>query len=139
MALVNALTNLASPPNVAYWKRLIDFERDVLPGRAYVHLQEFRKAFPSEAKAYDADYGRLRADSTVQKLARLEIFSRQAKDFDPRSKPFERRQMLAKITRTLSAYSDLKNASDPVKAQEAKNCLADLLWARAALKARIEK
>jgi hypothetical protein len=139
MALVNALTNLASPPNVAYWKRLIDYERDVLPGRAYVHLQEFRKAFPAEAKAYEEDYRRLRADETVQKLARLEVFSRHAKDFDPRSKPFELRKMLSKIGRTLSAYSDLKKVPDAIKAQEAKNCLADLLWARAALNARIEK
>jgi hypothetical protein len=139
MALVNALTNLASPPRAAYWQRLIDSERDVLPGRAYLHLLEFRKRFPEEAAAYDGLFRALKADSTVEKLAKLEEFSRQAKDFDPRARAFEAKQMQMKIARTIKAYEVLKEEADPFKRQEAKNCLADLAWAAAALKARLDK
>lgn len=139
MALVNALTNLASPPNARYWSRLVDHELDVLPGRALVHLTEFRKLFPEAAKAYEGEYRRLRADVTVQKLARLEEFSRVAKDFDPRTPAFKAKELLMKIDRTIAAYNSLKEESNPVFVQEAKNCLADLLWAQAALKARFEK
>jgi hypothetical protein len=138
-ALVNALTNLASPPNVRYWRRLIDFEVDVLPGRAYLHLNEFRRQFPVEAKDYDDIFNRLKKDPVVIRLARLEEFSRQAKDFDPRAKPHDVQRMLHKISRTVKAYETLKEGDDPCRVQEAKNCLAELLWAQAALKARLER
>lgn len=137
-AVVNALTNLASPPDIGSWRRLIDFELDVLPGRAYLHLMEFRKRFPAAAKAYDEVYRRLRADAEVVKLARLEAFSREAKDFDPNAKTHVARSMLQKIGRTVKAYESLKESDDPVKVQEAKNCLADLIWAAIALKARLK-
>jgi hypothetical protein len=139
MALVNALTNLASPPNVRFWRRLIDHEIDVLPGRALLHLMEFRKRFPADAREYGDVLRRLRADPTVVQLAKLEAFARQAKDFDPKGKTAEMRWTAQKISRTIQAYAVLKKGSNPVHVQEAKNCLADLLWTEAALKARIGK
>jgi hypothetical protein len=139
MALENALTNLASPPNVRFWRRLIDHEIDVLPGRALLHLMEFRKRFPADAREYGDVLRRLRADPTVVQLAKLEAFARQAKDFDPKGKTAEMRWTAQKISRTIQAYAVLKKGSNPVHVQEAKNCLADLLWTEAALKARIGK
>ena len=138
-AVVISLTNYASPPDAAYWSRLIDSEIDVLPGRAYMHLQEFRKKFPSDAKAYDDRFKNLKARSEVVKMAQLEAFSARAKDFDPNASKGKLQGLLAKIKSASDAYEAFKGHSDPVIVQEAKNCLADMKWAEAAIKACVGK
>ena len=138
-AVVLSLTNYASPPDAAYWMRLIDSEIDVLPGRAYVHLQEFRKKFPSEARAYDDQFKSLKARSEVVKMAQLEAFSATAKDFDPNASKGKLQGLLAKIKSAYGAYEVFKGHSDPVIVQEAKNCLADLKWAESAIRACVGK
>lgn len=137
-AVVIALTNYASPPDAAYWKRLIDSEVDVLPGRAYLHMVEFRKRFPAEGAAYDERFKEFKSRSEVVKLAQLEAFSEKAKDFDPHAGKQKLGALLSKISTTMRVYEAFKGHGDPLVVQEAKNCLADLKWAEIALKAHLK-
>ena len=138
-AIVQALTNYASPPDADYWSRLIDSEIEVLPGRAYMHLNEFRKLFPGESKAYDDRFKALKARSEVVKMAQLETFAAKVRDFDPNESKSNLQSMLSKLKSASKAYEPFKGHSDPFIAQEAKNCLADLKWAEIALKAHVGK
>ena len=61
------------------------------------------------------------------------------KDYDPNAKPAKLRTTLGKVTSALKAYEPLKAHEDPVVAQEAKNCIADLMWTQAAIKAAVTK
>ena len=137
--VVLALTDYAAPPNAAYLRRLIDSELDVLPGRAYMHILEFRKTYPAAAADYDASFDGLKVRSEVVKMAQLEAFSAKAKDFDPNAGKAALKSLLSKISTTARAYEPFKSHSDPAIVQEAKNCLADLKWTEAALKAHIKK
>ena len=137
--VVLALTDYAVPPNAAYLRRLIDSELDVLPGRAYMHILEFRKTYPAAAADYDASFDGLKVRSEVVKMAQLEAFSAKAKDFDPNAGKAALKSLLSKISTTARAYEPFKSHSDPAIVQEAKNCLADLKWTEAALKAHIKK
>lgn len=138
-AVVSAITNLGSPPGAAYWRRLVEFEKDVLPGLALLHITEFRKAFPKEAAQFDADFKALKARPGVEKLAKLEAASRALKDFDPTAKPAKLRDLLAKTSAAIKKYEPLKSEEDPVVSQEAKNCIADLMWTQAAIKAALPR
>ena len=138
-AVVIALTNYASPPNAAYWTRLLQYEVDVLPGRALMHLEEFRKRFPAEAKAFDDQYKALKARSEARKLAKLEAFAAKARDFDPSAGKGRLQKLLSQVKAAGDAYESLKEHADPAIVQEAKNCLADLKWAEVALKACLGK
>lgn len=137
--VVLALTDYAAPPDAAYWRRLIDSEIDVLPGRAYMHIVEFRKRFPAAAADYDESFAALKARSEVVKMAQLEAFSAKAKDFDPGAGKAELRSLLLKISTTVRAYEPFKGHPDAAVVQEAKNCLADLKWAEAAINAHVKK
>ena len=96
--VASAVMAMRSPQTPKQWKYYIDFDVDVLPGRAYLEIEEFRKAFPKEAAAYDDVWERFNADS-----------------------------------------ADLKKSQNPLVAQEAKNCIADLTWTAATLKSAEEK
>lgn len=137
-AAVRAMTNLAAPPDEEYWRRLVDFELDVLPGRAFLHIREFSKKFPAAAKAYSGAAAELKKRVGVEKLAQLEEFSRTAKDFDPNGKDMALKTLLGKIQAVAKAYEPYKALEDAVLAQEARNCLADLAWAEAGVKAVLE-
>ena len=138
-SVVIALTNYASPPDAAYWMRLIDSELDVLPGRAYMHMVEFRKRFPDEGKAYDDRVKELKARSEVVKMAQLETFAEKVRDFDPHEGKVKLRSLASKISTTARAYEPFKGHGDPLIVQEAKNCLADLKYAEIAIKAHLAK
>ena len=137
--VVLALTDYAAPPDAAYWRRLIDSELDVLPGRAYMHIVEFRKRFPAAAADYDDSFAALKERSEVVKMAQLEAFSAKAKDFDPSAGKATLKSLLSKIAATARAYEPFKSHSDAAVVQETKNCLADLKWAEAAIKAHVKK
>lgn len=128
-ALVTALTDMELPKDVAMWQKYIDFELKVLPGRAFVRLEEFRKKFPKEGKKYDADYKRLKNDADVQKLAKLVKFAKQAKDFDKTNKKTMGQVTRAKIQSVIKSCGPLKESTNELVAQEAKNAIADLKWA----------
>jgi len=131
--LVMLLTDMEVPKDAAEWKRYLDFEVKTLPGRGFVRLTEFRKKFPEEAKAYDEDYKRLKGDKDVQKLVKLVVFAKMAKDFDPKNKKQAGKVTKSKIEMTIAAYEPLKESANPLVAQEAKNALADLKWASAGM------
>lgn len=130
-ALVSAIAAEAAPSSAAAYRRYVDYELSVLPGKAYNRLKEFRQRFPSAATAYDEAWDRLELREEVTRLAKLERLTRQVKDMD------ERRAMKvdrALVERIIAAYEDLKTSADPLVVQETKNCIAELKWAAATMK-----
>lgn len=117
------------------WQRNVSYELQELPGRALNDLREFRRQFPQDAAApkFAQAYARLTANPDVVRLAKLEELTRQAKDYDPQNKAAQRLDP-EKLAQAIEAFAYLKQNADPFVAQEAKNCLADLTWAQAALR-----
>ena len=135
-AIVTALTDMEAPRNVAEWKRFLDFELEYLPGKAYLRLKEFNKAFPSEAKALYAEKAReLLAIPDVKKLAELVDFARKAKDMrkfgEKQQMKQKRYEKLVKDALASAKYKPLLASENPFVVQEAKNALADLKWTAA--------
>ncbi len=131
--IASALMAMRSPQTANQWKHYIDFDIDVLPGRAMLEIGEFRKAFPMEAKAYDEVWDRFSADEDIRRVAKLEELTHQAKDYDFRDKKAPRLSP-EKVKLAIDAFSDLKTSANPAVAQEAKNCIAELIWTAARLK-----
>ena len=132
--VASAIMAMRSPQTPKQWRHYIDFDIDVLPGRAMLEIEEFRAAFPEEARAYDGVWKRLSADEDIQRVAKLERLTRQAKDYDFKDKS-ARRLSDEKVRLAIDAFSDLKTSGNPAVAQEAKNCIAELMWTAARLKA----
>lgn len=134
--IVNALTDLENPRDLAQWKRFLAFELENLPGLAYLRLTEFKKKFPAEAKEYASQFKALSARQEVKQLAALVEFSRKARDtqkIGPKDNA-KRQKLKSLIEGVISKSKRLKDSSDPKVAQEAKNALADLKWKLAAIK-----
>lgn len=129
-AVVQALTDLESPRNLAQWKHFLDYELETLPGRAYLRMTDFVKKFPQEAKAYDEKFKALKAIPDVKKLSELVAFAKKAKD--PRifgAKEQAKKAKFVKILKdSLTKYGPLKDSKNPKVSQEAKNSLADIKW-----------
>ena len=136
--IASALMSMRSPQTPKQWKYYIDFDVDVLPGRAYLEIEEFRKAFPKEAAAYDDVWERFNADEEIKRLAKLERLARMAKDYDFRDVN-AKRLSVEKVEKAIELSADLKKSQNPLVAQEAKNCIADLTWTAATLKSAEEK
>jgi len=135
-ALVTALTDMESPRDLEQWKRLLDFELETLPGRAYLRANAFRKKHPAEAKAYFEKFKALTSIPDVKRLSEFVAFSRKAKDlrtFDPKKKAVQKQRFEKMVESAISKYGSLAESEDPRVAQEAKNALADLKWTLAAL------
>lgn len=130
-AVVTAIANDASPGTVKLMRRYLDYELAVLPGKAYNRLKDFRRRFPREAAAYDAEWDRLDSNDEACRLARLEDVVRQVRDSDERRRGAFTK---AKVAELIAAYEDLRKSKDPLVMQEAKNCIAELKWAAASLK-----
>jgi len=128
--LVMLLTDMEAPKNVQMWERFLDYELKALPGRGFIRLAEFRKKFPNDAKKYDEDYKRLKNDEEVQKLVKLVAFAKLAKDFDPKNKATKGKVTKSRIDTAIKTFDALKDSKDEAVAQEAKNALADLTWAK---------
>lgn len=131
--IASSLMSMRSPQTPKQWKHYIDFDIDVLPGRAYVEIEEFRKAFPKEAAEYDDVRAKFSEDKDVRRVAKLERISVLAKDYDFKD-PAARRLNVGKLEKAIETFSDLKTSENPLVAQEAKNCIADLTWTCAVLK-----
>lgn len=134
-AVVMALTDLEAPRNVAQWKRFLDYELEVLPGRAYLRMNEFKKKFPAEAKAYADKFKELAAVPDVKKLAELVEFAKKAKDrpvFTDKQKA-QKKKFADLVKSSIAKYAKLTESKDPRVVQEAKNSLADLKWTAADL------
>ena len=136
--IASALMAMRSPQTPKQWKHYIDFDVDVLPGRAYLEIEEFRKAFPKESSVYDDVWERFNADDEIKRLAKLERLARMAKDYDFRDVN-AKRLSVEKVEKAIELSADLKKSQNPLVAQEAKNCIADLTWTAAMLKSIEEK
>lgn len=128
----SAIMGAAYPQNPKQWRHILDYETQWLPGKAYLHLTEFREKFPAEAAAYDEKWEAYSASDEIKRLAKLEKLARAAKDYDPKVAG-AKKIAPAQIEKAIGKFEDLKQSEDPVVVQEAKNCLADLKWAAAAL------
>ena len=132
-ALVTALTDMEAPKDAAQWKRFLDYELEHLPCQAYVRLKDFKKKFPKEAKGYAQKEKELLAIPNIKKVEELVEFAKKAKDppvFGPKDKAKKAKyQKLVKDV--ISKCEAFKGHPDPRVAQEAKNALADLIWAEA--------
>lgn len=134
-AVVMALTDMESPRSVEQLKRFLDFELENLPGRAYLRANEFRKTHPQEAKAYFLKFRELVSIPHVKELSELVTLARQTKDapaFGAKEQA-KRAVFKADLKKKLAKYAFLTDSADPRVAQEAKNSLADIKWALAAL------
>lgn len=130
MALTTWLTNAASPSK-ALLKPLLEFESENLPGRAHLRLSELRKSDPYEvANVYADMWKKLDRDDTVVALSKLEKLADQA-----RQPAYGKKLSKNKIDRVIAFYTPFKKNPNPVVVQEAKNCLAELIWAKTALEA----
>lgn len=133
-AVVTALTDMESPRSVKQWQHFLDYEIDHLPAHAYNRLNEFRKKYPDDAKAYLAKARTLVKIEHVKTVADLVEFARRAKDA-PKFGPDEKAKQEAYealVRNVIESCTPLKTVADPRLAQEAKNALADLKWAEAA-------
>ena len=131
--IASALISMRSPTTVKQWKHYIDYDIKVLPGKAYVEIEEFRKTHPKEAAAYDEVWAKFNEDSDIRRVAKLERIAQQAKDYDFKDANAKRLN-LEKVEKAIELSADLKKSENPFVAQEAKNCIADLTWTAAMLK-----
>ncbi len=131
--IASALIAMRSPTTPKQWRHYIDYDIDVLPGKALLEIEDFRKAFPVEAADYDEAWERLNADKDVRRVAKLERIAMQAKDYDFKDANAKRLDV-GKVERAIELSADLKKSANPLVAQEAKNCIADLTWTAAMLK-----
>lgn len=131
--IASAIVSMRSPTTVKQWKHYIDYDVNVLPGKALLEIEEFRRAFPAEAAAYDEVWEKFSADSGIKRVAKLERLAHMAKDYDLKD-PNAKKLSAEKIEQAIEKASDLKKSENPLVAQEAKNCIADLTWTLAVLK-----
>ena len=129
---------MRSPQTPKQWKHYIDFDIDVLPGRASLEIEEFRKTFPKEAEVYDDVWAKFNEDKDIKRVAKLERIARQAKDYDFKDAN-AKRLSVDKVEKAIELSADLKKSENRLVAQEAKNCIADLTWTAAMLKSAEEK
>ena len=131
--VVSSLTWGAVPSNANQYKKLIDYELEVLPGKAYLHIKEMQKAYMTEAQYYSAAFKKLDEDEEVKKVAKLEEVARKVKDFDPNTKKKGKTVKVSKkkLATLIENYEELKKSENPLIVQEVKNCIADLKWAMA--------
>lgn len=140
-SVVEAITELAAAPDYSTWRKYLDFEARELPGRALNRLAEVKKDkrvssspdYKAAAKDLAAREKELKANPASTRLAKLELFAAQVREYSPANKRARVKFTKAKIEAEAKKYADLKESEDPVVVREAKNCLADLAWAAAEL------
>ena len=142
-AVVKAITNLAYPADIGYYKRLLKKEKDTLKGRTWNHLKELEKRMikdkkfaktvtAEDKKEFAALKKELKANKDIEKLGNLVEFARIARDYNPKARKQKVRIDKSKINATIKAGEVLLKSEDPVVVQEVKNSLADLKMAAAA-------
>ncbi len=142
-AVVKAITNLAYPADIGYYKRLLRKEKDTLKGRTWNHLRELEKRMikdkkfaktvtAEDKKEFAAMKKELKANKDIEKLGNLVEFARIARDYNPKARKQKVRIDKSKINATIKAGEVLLKSEDPAVVQEVKNSLADLKMAAAA-------
>ena len=138
----NAIFSARLPSAPKQWKHLLDWEIENLPGQALLRLKalaadkkalaEMKSAFPEDAKRYSEKCAEFSATTEIKKLANLVELSRLVKDRDSeadKSKKIRPEQ----LDRFEEKFGSLKKSDNPFVAQEAKNALADVAFAKFAL------
>lgn len=110
-----------------------EWELSILPGRALNTLREFKETFPNEARVFSAELSKLEANEDIVKLAQLERIARQALDYDPAARKGKKPLTAERVGLLIDFYLPLKTNSNERISQEAKNCLAELIWLKATL------
>ena len=142
-AVVKAITNLAYPADIGYYKRLLKKEKETLKGRTWNHLKELEKRMikdkkfaktvtAEDKKEFAALKKELKVNKDIEKLANLVEFARIARDYNPKARKQKVRIDKSKIKTTIKAGEVLLKSEDPAVVQEVKNSLADLKMAEAA-------
>ena len=91
-----------------------------------------KRKFPEDAKRYEAEWKKIRTDKERVELAGLVKTSRDVCDRDAASREWKNLRPMH-IDALIKKYAHLKDGKDPAAVQEAKNALADLAFAKAAL------
>ena len=134
--VVMLLTDMASPKSDAQWRKFLDYEFATLPGHASLRYAEYKKKFPEAAKDYVPKFAEIAKIPDLKKLADLVKFAKSVKDLraiDPKKARMVKSRLAGKIDEAVKKFAPLKESENPLVVQEAKNALADLAWARAAL------
>ncbi len=141
-AVGSAIFATIKPATAKQWKRLLDYEITNLPGQAYLRLKslekdaeasaELRREYPDDLRRYGEAYAAFKQNKEVKKLAKLVDLARKVKDLDRTSEEAQKISKAA-ITRVIGQYEPLKESVDSFIVQEAKNAIADLMFAQATL------
>jgi len=128
--VVSAITDWESPRDAKQFKRFLDWEIDNQPGAAVLRFREFKKRYPKDAamKDYETKVAALAKLPDMGNLVKLVETSRKTRNYMPKN-AVERKKLPGKIDSVVRKYSKLKEAADPKIQQEAKNAIADLIWA----------
>lgn len=134
--VVTLLTDMEVPADEQAWRRYLDYEFAELPGQACIRYLAFRKKFPESAKDYAERFDALLKLPEIKKLVGLVRLAKNAKDsrpLDPETAARQRSELAERLAEAIERYSGLKDSENALIAQEAKNALADLVRAKAAL------
>lgn len=134
----SAIMALAYPMNLKTWQHVLDYEVKWLPGKAFEHLKEFREKYPNDVGRYAEEWEKFSASEEIGRLAKLETLAHAVKDRDYDALGVKKIDP-SRLDNAIEKYADLKKSEDPVVVQEAKNCLAELTWMSAVLKASDDK
>lgn len=131
------------PSSPKYWKCMLDYEIENLPGQAYLRirdlkanhkdaLRELAAKYPEDVKRYAKTWSEYVKSSEIKQLAKLVETSRLVKDRDKTSRA-AKRLSAAQLESIIKQYSVLTKSENPLVVQEAKNSIAELKFAQAEL------
>jgi len=136
------------PSSARQWKFLLDYEIENLPGQAYLRLKDLagdaaawadmKSAFPEDARRYEAAREKFAGDNEVKRLAKLVEIARLVKDRDTDSAQAKKMRP-EHLERIEEKYGSLKKSENPYVAQEAKNALVDILFAKTEIERKKKK
>ena len=101
------------------FKERIRVEQKDRPAAALADMANFRKTWPTDGKAYDADYKALVSDTQVTKCAKVKLVLDKYRDFEPTAASGMKRA-LAEIQAAMHAADSLSTGSNAAVAAEAK-------------------
>ena len=131
--VVTLLTDLEAPKNEIDAATYLKFELANLPAQACIRYHELKKQYPEVAKAHQVEYVEIAKNPEIRKLVELVKFAKSVKDRSLDQKQGGNSRLVAEINGYIKKCAALKESEDENIAQEAKNALADLAWAKATL------
>ena len=140
----SAIFAAALPSTPKYWKAILDYEIDNLPGQAYLRIRDLKNSkkdvlkklsseYPDDVKRYAKVWKEYSLNSEIKKLAKLVEITQLVKDRDKSSRAAKKVTVLS-LENIIKQYSALSKSENLLVAQEAKNSIADLKFVQAELK-----